>query len=268
LFVLLLFVVASLYLGLSRKFVFASTATVLPLGGRKRVDIVMAQSQAGVPARNEPGIHQSVVHRFEPDETGIITTGARMMIRGEVWVEVETPEGDAWVNAGFVTEQQSSSIFADDLRPRDLVSTFVEELYHNGDLLDSTGGHDLHVALYGPPVRFAAGSLRRLLAGASVYWWWGPDGDTPKHQGTFAETVGESIGTAYRNHDSHLVEPSIPIPVEFTNMHSLVVGNHDLGEGWRIFFRYEDDQPSIAGLLREAAPNPASMHGQLESSSV
>jgi PKD repeat protein len=260
-FVLLLFVIASLFLGLSRKFAFSSTATVLPLSGRKKVDIVMAQSQAGVPAREEPGIHQGVAHRFRPDEVGILTTGARMMVRSEVWVEVETPDGDAWVDANFLTEQQSRAVFVDDLRVRELVSDFVDELYSGGDLLEVTGGHDLHVALYGPPVRFAASSLRRLLSGASVYWWWGPDGDTPRHQGTFAETVGDVVAAAYRNRDAHQLEPSVPIPIEFANMHSLVVGNHELGEGWRIFFRYQDDEPSIAGLMREVAPNPASMHG-------
>ena len=114
-----------------------------------------------------------------------------------------------------------------------------------------------------PPVRFAANALRRLLSGASVYWWWGPEGDTPRHQGTFAETVGDSVGVAYRNHDDRPVESDLPIPVEFVNMHSLVIGNHELGEGWRIFFRYEDDEPSIAGLMREAAPNPAAMHGEM-----
>jgi hypothetical protein len=46
-------------------------------------------------------------------------------------------------------------------------------------------------------------------------------------------------------------------------MHSLVVGNHEYGEGWRVFFRYEDDAPVIAGLMREADPNPAAMHGQI-----
>jgi hypothetical protein len=267
-FLLLLLVMASLFLGLSRKFAFSSAATVLPLGSRRRVDIVMAQSQAGVPVRTEPGTHQSVVHRFEPDETGIVATGARMMVRSEVWVEVETPDGDAWVDAEFITEQQSSALFADDLRARKLVADLVERFYHNDDLLPSTDGHGLHVALYGPPVRFAANSLRRLLSGASVYWWWGPDGDAPRHQGTFAETVGESAGAAFRNRDSHLVEPSVPTPIEFANMHSLVVGNHELGEGWRIFFRYENDEPSIAGLMREAPPNPAAMHGEMVAAAI
>jgi hypothetical protein len=264
--VLLLVLFASLYLGLSGKFAFASTATVLPLTGRRKVDVVMAPSQAGVPAREEPGSHQRVVHRFTPDEVGIVTTGARMMVRSEVWVEVETPDGDAWVDAEFLTEQQSRAMFVDDLRVRDLVSDLVEQLYEGGDLLPATGGHDLHVAVYGPPVRFAANSLRRLLSGASVYWWWGPDGDTPRHQGTFAETVGASVAAAYRNRDAHQLDPSFHVPIEFANMHSLVVGNHELGEGWRVFFRYENDEPSVAGIMREAAPNPASMHGETISS--
>ena len=187
-----------------------------------------------------------------------------MMVRSEVWIEVDTPDGDAWVDAGFLTEQVSAATFADDSRPTELVKSFVDVLYEGGDLLGMTAGHDLHVAVYGPPVRFAAGSLRRLLGGASVYWWWGPDGDTPKHQGTFTEVVAESIGAAYRNRDAHLAAPTFTVPVEFTNMHSLVVGNDGMNEGWRIFFRYENDEPSIAGLMREVAPNPASMHGLVE----
>lgn len=48
-------------------------------------------------------------------------------------------------------------------------------------------------------------------------------------------------------------------------MHSLVIGNDGMVEGWRIFFRYENDEPLIAGLMREMAPNPASMHGPVVS---
>jgi hypothetical protein len=259
--VLLLILLLSLYLGFSRKFAFSASATALPLGGKKKVDIVMSPSQAGVPVREEPGSHQSVVTRFEADETGITTTGAQSMVRSEVWVEVETPDGDAWIDGEFITEQVPPSVFSEDERPKELIASLVDQIYHSGDLLTVTAGHDLHVAHFAPPVRFAANSLRRLLVGASVYWWWSADGDAPNLQATFAETVGDSVSAAYRNRGAHQVEPTFPIPVEFVNMNSLVVGNHELGEGWRVFFRYDDDEPSIAGLMREAAPNPASMHG-------
>jgi hypothetical protein len=224
----------------------------------------MAPSSAGVPVRNEPGAHQAVLHRFAADEADIVATGARSMLRSEVWVEVETPDGDGWVNSEFLTEQQPAATFGSDDRPIRLVRLFVEALYRSDDLLPMTGGHDLHVALYGPPVRFASGALPRLLSGVSVYWWWGPDGDTPRHQGTFAETVAESFTQAFRNRDVHASDPDFPIPLEFRNMHSLVVGNDEHGEGWRVFFRYEDGEPLVGGLMREAAPNPAAMHGRTE----
>ena len=67
---LLLVFIASLFLGFSKRFAFSSAPTLLPLGSRRRVDIVMAPSSAGVPARTEPGSHQSVVYRFRPDESG------------------------------------------------------------------------------------------------------------------------------------------------------------------------------------------------------
>lgn len=91
-----------------------------------------------------------------------------------------------------------------------------------------------------------------------------PEGGTPKHQGTFAETVGESITAAYRNRDAHIAELAVSIPTEFVNMHSLVIGIEELGEGWRVFFRYEGDEPTIAGLMREAQPNAAAMRGRIE----
>jgi hypothetical protein len=172
------------------------------------------------------------------------------------------------VNAEFLTEQQSAAAFSNDKRLGRLVADFADRLYGGDDLLPITGGRDLHVARYGPPVRFAAGALPRLLSGGSVYWWWGPDGDTPQHQGTFSETVGESFTMAFRNRDAHALRSSLPIPVEFVNMHSLVVGNHELGEGWRVFFRFEDGEPLIAGLMREAAPNPAAMLGRSEMQNV
>ncbi|MCP4966566.1 MAG: DUF5011 domain-containing protein [bacterium] len=263
-FVVLALALASLYLGLSNKFAFVSTPTVLPLIGRRQVDIVMALSGAGVPARTEPGSHQPVKFRFAPTERGVVTTGARSMVRSEVWVEVETPEGDGWINSEFLTEQVADSAFSDDERTQELIGTLVDRIYSSGDLLVATGGHDLHVAYYGPPTRFAASSLPRLLRGASVYWWWQPEGDTPKQQGTFDETVGESVSAAYRNRDAHLAEPAFVIPREFVNMHSLVLGNHEYGEGWRVFFRYESDEPSIAGLMREAQPNRIAMHGEMD----
>jgi len=262
LFVVLLMGLASLWLGLSNKFAFVSTPTVLPLSGRRKVDVVMALSGAGVPARVEPGSHQGVKFRFAATERGIVTTGARMMVRSEVWVEVETPEGDGWINAEFVTEQVTDSVFDGDERPAGLVGGLVERIYGTDDLLAVTAGHDLHVSYYGPPIRFAANSLPRLLRGASVYWWWQPQGDAPSRQGTFEETVGESITAAYRNQGVHQTESEFPVALEFVNMHSLVIGNDQHGEGWRIYFRYENDEPSIAGLTREAQPNPAAMHGQ------
>jgi hypothetical protein len=260
-FVLALLLIASLFLGFSRRFAFSSTPTALPLVDKRRVDIVMSPSQAGVPVRVEPGSHQSVIHRFGEDEVGMVTTGARTMVRSEVWVEVETPEGDGWVNSEFITEQVSDAEFRDDARTHALVADLVDRIYGSDDLLPITAGHDLHVALFGPPVRFSANSLKRLLLGASVYWWWGLAGDAPTIQNTFAEEVGESLAAAYRNRDAHLLEHQYPVPIEFANLHSLVVGNHEHGESWRIFFRYEKDAPSIAGLMREAAPNPAAMHG-------
>ena len=45
---------------------------------------------------------------------------------------------------------------------------------------------------------------------------------------------------AMANHFASMPIPApavVPIPREFANMHSLVVGNDGLGEGWRIFFR-------------------------------
>ncbi len=256
-------VVASLYLGLSRRFAFSSSATALPLGGKKRVDIVMAQSRAGVPARDEAGAHQTIIHRFGPDETGIVTTGARSMVRSEVWLEVETVGEDAWVNAEFVTEQVPHGTFLEDERPAQMIADMVDSIYESGDLLPITAGHDLHVAVFGPPVRFAASSLRRLLTGGSVYWWWGAEGDAPNTQASFAEMVGESVTAAYRNRGAHYRDPLFAIPIEFANMHSLVIGNQEYREGWRIFFRYEDDTPSIAGIMREADFNPAAMHGMM-----
>ena len=261
---LIVVLLASLWLGLSKRFAFSATPTLLPASNRRKVDIVMAPSSAGVPVRNEPGSHQSVIHRFAADEIDVIASGARSMLRSEVWVEVETPEGDGWVNSEFLTEQQQAAAFSADDRPGRLVRLFVEALYRSDDLLPMTGGHDLHVARYGPPVRFAAGALPRLLSGASVYWWWGPEGDTPRHQGTFAETVGESFSQAFRNRAAHPFEPTFPIPLEFRNMHSLVVGNDEHGEGWRVFFRFEEGEPLVGGLMREAAPNPAAMHGRNE----
>ncbi|MCP3997084.1 MAG: DUF5011 domain-containing protein, partial [bacterium] len=217
--VLVILLLLSLYLGFSRKFVFSAAATALPLGGKKRVDIVMAPSQAGVPVREEPGSHQSVLTRFKADETGITTTGAQVMVRSEVWVEVETPDGDAWINGEFITEQVPLAVFLDDERPEALVASLVDQIYASGDLLDVTAGHDLHVAHFSPPVRFAANSLRHLLAAASVYWWWNADGDAPSLQATFAETVGETVSSAYRNRGAHHVEPTLLVPVEFVNMH-------------------------------------------------
>ncbi len=184
------------------------------------------------------------------------------MVRSEVWVEVETPEGDGWVDAEFLTEQVPRAMFLDDARVRALVADFIDRIYGSDDLLPVTAGHDLHVALFGPPVRFSANSLQRLLLGGSVHWWWGPTGDAPRHAEHFRRRGRGVGGRCISQPGRSLRRGALPVPIEFANMHSLVVGNHELGEGWRIFFRYENGEPSIAGLMREAAPNPAAMHGE------
>jgi hypothetical protein len=260
----LVLALVSLYVGFNRRFAFSSTPTSLPMTSRRRVDIVMAPSGAGVSARSGPGVHQSVHHRFGPSETGIIATGSRAMLRGEVWVEVETPDGDAWLSSTNLTEHVSETVFSADERPRELAANLIERIYSSDDLQPVTNCHDLHVAFYGPPVRFAASSLAGLLRGASVYSWWQPEGDTPHLQGTFSEVVGESITAAYRNQDARPSPLLFPVPRELANLHNLLIGTDDYGDGWRIFFRYEDGAPAIAGLVRDAAANPAAVHGRLD----
>jgi len=261
LFLLALLLVASLYLGYSRRFDFLGTPTALPFGDKRRVGVIMAPSCAGVAVRTEPGSHQKVLARLEPTQAGVVATGGRTMVRNEVWVEVETPAGDGWVDAEFLSEEFPAAAFDDDGRVADLIEDLVDRIYGSDDLLPVTGGHDLRVASYGPPVRFSANALKRLMIGASVFWWWGPTGDTLSAQRTFAEEVGESLAAAYRTRPGHTTHCRYPVPLEFANMHSMVVGDEESEEAWRIFIRYEKGEPFVAALMREVEPNPGAMHG-------
>ena len=118
--VLLVVLLGSLYLGLSRKFAFASAPTVLPLAPRKKVDVIMAPSGAGVPARIEPAVHRG--EKAQQSDRVQVVDGRRI---GEVAHLRRVPgDDDEVVHAELVSREQV----------RDEAERMVEEFYPDCEL--------------------------------------------------------------------------------------------------------------------------------------
>jgi hypothetical protein len=66
------------------------------------------------------------------------------------------------VNAEFLTEQVSVASSSEDARPTELVANLVDRIYGRDDLLATTAGHDLNVAV---PSEFVnTGDMRKKTA--------------------------------------------------------------------------------------------------------
>ena len=88
----------SLMLGLSRGLVFGAGAVYLSPIRPGRSAVVFIGPDEKLPVREDVGDRHEIIYEFDPAKRDLRTTGRRAQLGSQLWVEVETPDGDGWVS--------------------------------------------------------------------------------------------------------------------------------------------------------------------------
>jgi hypothetical protein len=249
---------ASVMLGFSRNFLIGRGPVFLPATNPGTVAIVRVPDGGVVTALEGPGEEFPLVHRYRPAETGIRSTGRRAQRGATVWVEVETPDGDAWIIDRLVTQMVPGGSFASDKSVSELLAGMVEAISRRADITELVSSHGLLVAYYASPKLIIDDELESLLGGNASWGWWDPTGSSPSVRGEFSAMVAAPLAEAITTIEGRAVaEAVVDIPVELVNFPSLTFSRPDR-LGWRVFITYEDDGPRLAAIWREGVSNPAS----------
>lgn len=225
------------------------------------VAVVMVSHGAKLEALSQPD-GGTVVWRFGATAHGLEATGRRANGPEGQWMEVETPQGEAWVPALNLTEEVDRAGFVDDPEPVRVLEEFVGRLRTRRDLIDIVSEHGLAIAHHGPVERFTPQQVHLLMEDSTVRTWKGRNPAYPDFRGTFDLAVATSFLDAWDHperlivHDSPIV-PSTVVPVEFTNFHTISVGADVHGperldqSAWILAFTYEGGRARIVGLVKE-----------------
>jgi hypothetical protein len=206
----------------------------------------------------EPGARHEVVHEFAAAESGIRATGRRAQIGAELWLEVEVPNGDAWVDADHTTELVGEGRFGSDERISELALGFAAALNDRGSLKAVTSQRGLHIAYFAPPEPFPHIELDTIFTDENIWSWWSRSGSIQELDGTVWEIVGEPLRDAYRRYGANTnIPPSVEVPLELVNFSPLTISDtHIPGkDAWRLFFDYRNNEPTLIAIWREGLPN-------------
>jgi VCBS repeat-containing protein len=249
----------SILFGLGRNFVIGRGPVYLPATTPFNVAVVRLPVGAVLTALEGPGDEYPLVHRFEPAETGIRATGRLAQCGSTHWIEVETPEGDAWVIDRFVTPIVPTGSFASDDRVAAALDALRRVIAERSDLTPLVSKHGLEVAYYASPKHFGGDDLVGLLDGDASWGWWDPTGSTPSVRGEFSAIVADPLAESLEALDGRAIaEAVVEVPVELVNFANLTFSEPNR-LGWRVFFEYEDDEPKLAAIWREGVNNPAAI---------
>ncbi len=262
---LLLFAITfglSLMLGLGTKLSLFSGPVYLPLIGSQRIACILIPADGSLIARSAPGDSADVVHRFPAGQRDLTTTGRRAQLGSHLWAELETPDGDAWVNGRFLTLQVPFARFASDSRSQKLVEELRATIADDGSLAPITVPRGLYVAYHSSPLLTRAGELGTVLAGGTERLWWSRQGDRPSLVGSFKDVVAGPLAAAIDAYGARAgAEAAAEVPIELANLHSLAVGDPTAPgkDAWRVFFDYTGGETKIIALWKEADINAAAI---------
>ena len=252
----------SLLVGLGRDLSLLSGSVHLPMTRPERMASILVGAYGTLNARREPGRHAEVVYRFPARERDIRTTGSRARLGSGIWIELETPNGDAWVEAKFLTTEVPPDVFASDPLPQQLVERLRATIDADGDLRPLVIPRGLYIAYHAPPELIRADRLDTILAANVARSWWGRHEDHPDVTGSFATVIAHPLEASIDAYGARIdIDPSTSVPVELVNLHSLAITHPAIPgkDGWRISFDYSEGEARIFAVWREAAPNPAAV---------
>jgi hypothetical protein len=90
--------------------------------------VVMVESGDVLNVRSEPGVGGAIVDRLPPESTELTGTGRSARVGESRWVEILTASATGWVNAHYLTELVTPSLFCDDTRVFDVLADLSRAL--------------------------------------------------------------------------------------------------------------------------------------------
>ncbi|MEE9533328.1 MAG: Ig-like domain-containing protein, partial [Acidimicrobiia bacterium] len=250
----------STFLGLGRNFLIGRGPVFLPLQDPAVYGVVFIPEDHFLTALDGPGEEHPMVYRFGAAETGIRSTGRSAQRGAALWLEVETPDGDAWVEGRFLTRMISPGRFADDPQLNEWAFRMNQTVAERGNLDQLVSDRGLHVSYYAPPKHFSGDELQELLVDGASWGWWDPNSSSPSVRGSFramvADPLRESMTTLTARPGAEAVAD---VPLELVNFSNLTYAEYG-ALGWRLFFEYDDqDRPHLVAIWREGAVNQAAV---------
>ena len=172
-------------------------------------------------------------------------------IDGKLWIQIDTPAGEGWIDADLVVRQIDLSEFMDDKRPPVMIAKFVERLRAGEEVADLISKRGLIVALGGVTKLIPHEDLEELLnppesVEGSLRWG---DMDFRSH---FDTAVIEPFLATYDS--TSQVDPKTPhsrralIPTECWNFAYLALRGDGREPPWLVWFEYVNGKPRIVGL--------------------
>jgi spore germination protein GerM len=230
-----------------------------------RVALVAADDVLNV--RQDPGVAAPIVGMLLPGVV-VLKTGLEEIVGSSLWVQIETPLGEFWVNERFLAAWVPPFDFENDPRVASLLAEFGEIIATDGDLRQVVSRRGLYVSHNAAPIRFPYDELDTILTDPTTYKWPSNAADLDEVPGrTFAEAVADSFLSAYDDPDTMTTVneplaggngrlPEYAIPFEFESFNYIGVfdpiDNPDFGgldwTTWYVSIDYEEGAPVIVGM--------------------
>jgi hypothetical protein len=220
-------------------------------GARKRFwSIVLVDRESMVPVYSEPNFESPTVYNYPPSTQNIRSIGAPKHLGNAWWMPIDTPNGEGWVDAYYLTQEVDDETFANDKRPAQLAAKFVTALTAGNaramqKLVSKRG---LAAVRFGTPVVVPLNRLKALLSEEKEPGWWRSDALTAM-EALFPERLAEPFLSSYwaGNHPAESGKvATLLVPAEVRNFHRYTYSN---AEGtWWLLFEYRKNKLAIAGL--------------------
>jgi hypothetical protein len=220
-------------------------------GARRRFwSIVLADRESMVSVHTEPDFGSATVYNYPPTAQNIRSIGAPKRKGKTTWMPVDTPNGEGWIDAYYLTQEVDDDTFARDKRPADLAAKFVTALTA-GDaraMQKLVSERGLAAIRFGTPVVVPVHRLRALLSAEREPGWWRSDALTAM-EALFPERLAEPFLSTYwsgKQSEESAKAATLLVPAEIRNFHRYTYSNTD--GTWWLAFEYRKNQLSIAGL--------------------
>jgi hypothetical protein len=242
--VFLIVAALSLYVSLRRSSLLGTGPVYLPAGSRYRGGIVMAAATETVSVYSGPDLKDVTFHRFKAAETDILVTGALAQTSGRRFAQVNTEDGEGWIEARFVADMANleSRFAAEMTKVTDALGVVLANQADLGEIMSSRG---MFVGLGEASVVVDAGASKGILRATASLDWRVPGGEQPV--GPFSKLVAIPLEDAMQLGERSVGLPDgAEAPVEMRNFPAV---SYSFGDAtWVVSVDLDGSDPRVAGI--------------------